>query len=137
MTACVCGCGEPSVMDRTFAPGHNRRTQGILLAQLAIGAPDPQLLARYVGSLTKPPTHIQLDLTFGSCFCNCGKATLGLFAPGHSTRASDALLCAAAGQPVDFGTHDYQTVLSHWRLRALTNRKLAARSLKYRSHSGG
>ena len=126
---CACGCGNYTT--ETFSVGHNRRTQGRLLAQLATGEPDTALLAVYLGNLKRLPTYLGYDSTIGYCLCGCGNSTKTVFATGCGIKFGDALLACVAGLPVDIDGGDPGDVLAVWRERQPHSPRSTARTLKY------
>jgi hypothetical protein len=67
--------------------------------------------------------------------CGCGKPTRRIFAPGHGTRLTDALLRVAGGHDVTFDGYEHRTVLDCWRQRQQISVGAAARNQRYLSQS--
>jgi hypothetical protein len=127
---CVCGCGTET--DRTFAPGHNRRVQGVLLGHLATGVVPPSLLQVYVDSLTKPPTCIGFNPSPGQCLAGCGRPTKAVFSAGCGIRFGDAMLVHLAGHVVTTDANvPVDEIIMVWRERQLTSIKAWARNRRH------
>lgn len=139
---CACGCREhlaplrrPGRPERTFRPGHHRRVQGRLLADLAAGRTmDRRLLKLYTEPATRFTDVLTPDPAAGKCMCGCGTTTGAVYAPGHGYRFSDAMLRSLAGHNHRF-TIPIGEVVTIWHDRQRQSPKAAERASRYSRRS--
>jgi len=135
LRSCACGCDELTF--HVFAPGHNRRVQGRLLAAVAAGdALEGDLLALYTATLSRPPTEIAFNPVVGCCLAGCGRPTSAVFSPGCGGKFGDAVLAHLAGLPVQVLLEGWtmDQVVELWRQR---QDRSASRQRKLQRHSAG